>query len=245
MMAVPIAGTKKRRLYTLLGWKGRLADETIKTIATTLFSASWFFDALEQSRRRKNLLTETIHAVFRAVDIRDPITGGHSDRVAKLCLEILKEMDLPEEDKDDIYLGSLIHDIGKIGIADAVLNKPDRLDADEFAKIKTHPTLGKEIMETVPLSDTAKRTVYEHHERYDGSGYPNRLSGEQVSLGARILSVADVYDALVSDRPYRKGKDPREVCDYIYQNAGTKFDRDVVEIFLRLKAPDDWKPSED
>ncbi|WP_051694023.1 HD-GYP domain-containing protein [Desulfohalovibrio reitneri] len=179
------------------------------------------------------------------MDIRDPITGGHSDRVAKLSLDILRRLDLPEETVDDIYLGALIHDIGKIGIPDAVLNKPGKLDYDEMYTIRKHPELGREIMGTVPLSETALRTLYEHHERYDGSGYPRQLRGEEISLGGRILAVADVFDALNSDRPYRKGLDIEQVCSFLWKRSGTEFDPQVVDIALSLKAPGNWRPPDE
>lgn len=246
IMALPVALPEDGPPgWVVLGWKRRIKEDTVRTLATTVLSAAWFFRALARGRERRKLLTDTIHAIFRAVDYRDPITGGHSDRVATLAQEIAAEMDLAEEEREDIHLGALIHDIGKIGIPDAVLGKPDRLTGDEFGMILKHPAIGEEIMRPVQLPELARRTLAEHHERHDGSGYPHGISGKDTSLGARIVAVADVFDALRSDRPYRKGLPPDRVCDYIYMGAGKSFDPHVVETLLRIKAPQGWKPPDE
>ena len=223
--------------FALLGWRGRVQDDTLRTIATTLATASWFFRALERGRARRAMLTDTIRAIFHALDTRDPITGGHSERVAELSLRILERMDLDSEQREDIHLGALIHDIGKIGIPDAVLNKRDRLDDEEFATIRSHPALGRDIMRAVALPRAAMDTLYHHHERLDGSGYPGGLSGDAVCLGARIVAVADVFDALHSDRPYRRGLPLADVRTYLEERAGTEFDADIVRILLDITAP--------
>ncbi len=242
-MALPVPdedGSDEYR-YAVLSWRGHLDHDTVQTLAVTVLSATWFFRALSRNREKRRLLTDTIHAIFRAVDYRDPITGGHSDRVATLTLEIMAEMDIDEETREDIHLGALIHDIGKIGIPDSVLGKPGKLTGDEFGLILKHPTIGNEIMLPVALPEQARRTLSEHHERYDGSGYPKGLAKEEIVLGARIVAVADVFDALRSDRPYRKGLSISKVCDYLYTGSGSMFDPQMVDILLRLKAPSGWK----
>jgi CHASE2 domain-containing sensor protein len=241
-LPVPPAAEDSALHYTVLGWRGTLREDTLRTLAATVLSATWFFQAEERERERRRLLTETIHSIFRALDFRDPITGGHSDRVATLTREILAELDLPEQEKEDIHLGALIHDIGKIGIPDAVLGKPEKLSGEEFGLILKHPAIGEDILVPVCLPETARRAVAEHHERCDGSGYPKGLTKKELSLGGRVVAVADVFDALRSDRPYRKGSSLRDVCDYISERAGGEFDARVVDILLRLKAPEGWKP---
>ncbi len=243
-LPVPVEDDNNEYRYAVLSWRGRLSNDTIQTLAVTVLSATWFFRALSRGREKRRLLTDTIHAIFRAVDYRDPITGGHSDRVATLALDIMAELDIDEDTREDIHLGALIHDIGKIGIPDSVLGKPGKLTGEEFGLILKHPTIGNEIMLPVALPEQARRTLSEHHERYDGSGYPKGLAKKDIILGARIVAVADVFDALRSDRPYRKGLPIYKVCDYIHNGLGTTFDPQMVEILLRLKAPADWKPKE-
>ncbi len=188
------------------------------------------------------MLMDTIQAIFRAVDFKDPITGGHSNRVSELSLEIAERLNLDPQTVEDIHLGALIHDIGKIGIPDAVLKKKDALTAEEYSLIREHPAIGAKIMESVGLPEVTLKALYEHHEVQDGEGYPFGLKGSQISLAARIVAVADHFDALTSERPYRKGMTLDEVCDYLYDHIGTQFDPEIVNVLLELKAPPGWKP---
>ncbi len=231
--------------YALLGWSGRLSRELIQTLAAMVLSSSWFFSLLVESQERKKLLLDTIHAIFTAVDAKDPITGGHSNRVSEITLEILQHLNLDPKTVEDIHLGSLIHDIGKIGIPDSVLTKKGKLTQEEYVIIRDHPVIGKRIVDSVRLPENTLRTLHEHHERFDGKGYPVGLEGDRISLAARIVAVADVFDALTNDRPYRKGLPVREVCDFLYERAGKDFDPAVVKAILELRAPPGWIPPED
>ncbi len=245
-MLIPIndAHTQDDSGYTLLAWNNRRSKEVLRTISAMVISISWFFRLLHQARERKKLLMDTIQAIFTAVDFKDPITGGHSNRVSEITLEILKHLKVDPQIAEDIHLGALIHDIGKIGIPDTVLKSKDKLSDEQYSIIKEHPGIGAKIMRSVGLPETTFKALYEHHERQDGKGYPRGLKGDEISLAGQIVAVADQFDALTSERPYRKGMSVNEVCDYLYERSGTEFDAKIVEMVLQIKAPRDWKPKQ-
>lgn len=224
-----------RESFILLGGLRRPKKSQIQAMAAMLLSVSWYFDLLQKSNERKQLLLETIYAIAAAVDAKDPITGNHSARVSSLTLELLDHFDLDQKTKDDIYFGALIHDIGKIGIPDAILGKKGRLTDEEYATIKTHPDVGKNIMKGVSLPTVTLQAMYEHHERYDGKGYPLKLKGEEISLAGRIIAVADVYDALTSNRPYRSPMPTEELIGFMLDKVGKDFDGQVVEALFTVK----------
>ena len=235
-------GAEQTAHFTLIGLNRKVADEMIQTLSALIFSLSWFFSLLVRNQERKKMLMDTIEAIFRAMDFRDPITGGHSIRVSELSLEIAEHLDLGPQTVEDIHLGALIHDIGKIGIPDAVLKKKDSLTEEEYSLIREHPAIGAKIIESIGLPEVTKKALYEHHEAQNGDGYPKGLQGDQISLAARIVAVADTFDALTSKRPYRKSVTLDQACDYLYDHMGTKFDPEIVDILLELKAPPGWKP---
>ncbi|HJX15747.1 MAG TPA: HD domain-containing phosphohydrolase, partial [Candidatus Deferrimicrobiaceae bacterium] len=173
-------------------------------------------------------------ALARAVDAKSPWTSGHSERVTALSLAIGREMGLTAKELDTLHRGGMLHDIGKIGIPGSILDKPGKLTRDEFAIIQEHPGKGARILEPIPAFREVIPIVTEHHERFDGKGYPRGLSGEAISLGARILAVADVYDALTSDRPYRVALRPEEALSYVVENGGLQFDPAVTQIFRNI-----------
>jgi putative nucleotidyltransferase with HDIG domain len=178
----------------------------------------------------------TLTALARTVDTNSPWTAGHSERVTDLAMEIGRELGLPPHEIDLLHRGGLLHDIGKIGVPPSILDKPGKLTEEEFAVVQNHPSKGAEILEPIPNLRKVISIVSQHHERFDGKGYPNGLSGESISLHARILAVADVVDALASDRPYRPGWSREKVLAYTRENAGRQFDPEVVEVFLRIEA---------
>jgi putative nucleotidyltransferase with HDIG domain len=178
----------------------------------------------------------TLHALARAVDTNSPWTAGHSERVTALAMDIGRELGLPQQEIDMLHSGGLLHDIGKIGISPLILDKPEKLTKEEFAVIRNHPSNGAMILRPVPNLRKILPIVSEHHERYDGKGYPNGLSGNSISLHARILSLADVVDALLSDRPYRPGWSLEKVLEYTRENSGAHFDPSVVEAYHRVEA---------
>lgn len=188
-------------------------------------------------------LFSTLFAFVTALEVRDLYTRKHSTRVARLAHMIAEEMGCTEEELDMINVAGSLHDIGKIGIRDDILLKPGRLTEDEYEKIKEHPAIGADIISKLGLWDREARIVRHHHERFDGTGYPDGLKGKQIPKLARILSVADSYDAMASDRAYRKKISKDAVLGIIIKNSGTQFDPDVVNVFLRIAdqdLPDDF-----
>jgi putative nucleotidyltransferase with HDIG domain len=174
-----------------------------------------------------------IRALAVALDARDPYTAGHSERVSAISVAVGRELTLSSEDLDVLRLGALLHDIGKIGISDNVLRKPDALTADEFEMIKQHPELGARIMRNVPFLGPHVPIVELHHERPDGRGYPHGLTSEQTPLLARIVHVADAFDAMTSARAYRPARPSSEAVRELWRHAGTHFDAEVVQALVR------------
>jgi len=182
--------------------------------------------------RLEQTCLEFIETMAQALDARDPCTAGHSDRVSQMAISIAREMDVPEDCVEVIRIGAKLHDIGKIGVPDAVLQKPGQLSRDEFERIKLHPEIGRRILERVGAFEEYLPIVELHHENQDGSGYPYGLRGEEVPLEVRIVHVANVYDALRSHRAYRPAMPEETVLRMIVDGAGTLFDPDVIEAFL-------------
>ncbi len=173
-----------------------------------------------------------LEALARAVDAKSTWTAGHTERVTALTLEIAKVMGLPSNEMEILQRAAYLHDIGKIGIPVAILDKPGKLTDEEFNIIKDHPSIGAKILEPIEAYEDIVPIVEQHHERFDGKGYPNGLSGEDITLGARIMAVADVYDAVVSDRPYRNGWVQERAIKKITDESGIHFDPKVVDAFM-------------
>jgi putative nucleotidyltransferase with HDIG domain len=191
--------------------------------------------AIRDARQRLTFAyREFIQSLSSAIDARDVYTAGHSRRVSAYAVAIAGEMKLPAAELDLIREGALLHDVGKIGISDRVLQKPGNLSPEEFELIRRHPLIGRRIIERVEGLSPYLNIVELHHENYDGTGYPWQLVGEQIPRDARVIHVADAYDAMTSDRPYRKGMKPDVALGILKANAGTQFDPDVVAAFVRL-----------
>ena len=183
----------------------------------------------------KNDYLKTIKALAITVDAKDTYTGGHSELVSKYAGMIAREMNLGHKAIDEIVNSGLLHDIGKIGIPGHILNKPGLLTTEEFNDVmKSHSELGANIVKEVPFLKELYPLIRHHHERYNGEGYPDGLKGEDIPLGARILTVADAYAAMTCDRPYRKSLGEKEACNRLWHNRGTQFDADVTDIFLSI-----------
>jgi len=178
----------------------------------------------------------TLRALARAIDAKSSWTAGHSERSTKLSIEIGKAMGLNQDQLDNMRRAGLLHDIGKLAIPPEILDKEGILTPEELELMHKHPTMGTRILEPIAAYSEIIPIILQHHEFYDGSGYPNGLMGEAISLGARIFIVADTYDALISDRPYRKALDRKGAIKYIKEEAGTRFDPKVVEVFLSVMA---------
>jgi len=182
---------------------------------------------------RKTYL-ETIQALANALEAKDPYTRGHSERVAEFAVAIAEELNLNQDLIQNLNYAALLHDIGKIGIPEIILNKPGKLSDEEFAKIKEHPVKGASITNNVDFLAQASLFIMHHHERLNGSGYPSGLKGAEIPLGAAIIAVADVYDALTTDRPYRSALSPEDAFKEIEANKGILFKEEVVNALKRV-----------
>lgn len=179
-------------------------------------------------------LHDIVEALATAMDAKNSFTSGHSERVANYSLLLAQRLGLSASEQTRIHIGAHLHDIGKIGIPDAILNKSGRLTDREFSIIRQHPVLGENIVSKVKILHSIAAIVRHHHERFDGNGYPDGISGYQISLGARIVAVADALDAMISARPYRPALSFADAIAEIRRCRGGQFDPDVVEALLGL-----------
>ena len=173
----------------------------------------------------------SIEALARAIDARDPCTYGHSARVAAFSLEIADALGYPQDKREGLRRAALLHDIGKIGIEDHILRKAGALNYAEAKQMREHPVIGHQMLKDVPFLHSSLSGIRHHHERWDGTGYPDTLGGEAIPVQVRILSVADVFDALTSDRPYRDAMSIGDAMELITREAGQQFDPAVVSAF--------------
>jgi putative nucleotidyltransferase with HDIG domain len=176
------------------------------------------------------------NALALAVDAKDSYTRSHCQTVSQLCVVIATELDIHREQLVRVRLAGLLHDVGKIGVPDSILNKPDVLTHDEYEQMKTHSVLGAAIIKAADMPIEA-HWVRHHHERIDGTGYPDGLLGADIPLESRIIHVADAFEAMTSDRPYRKAPGQAYAIDELRRNSGTQFDADVVEALIRRLDP--------
>ena len=208
---------KDLRLLTIL------AEQSARTIENA-----------ELYKHMQDTYLGTIQTLARAIDAKDPYTKGHSDRVTRYAVKIAREMNLSESAIQNIEYSALIHDIGKIGIQESILTKKGALSGTEYEIVKMHPLIGESIITPVKFLNGIAPLILYHHERFDGKGYLEGLRGEAIPLGARIISVADAFDAMTSDRPYRKALTRKKAREELEKESGKKFDPRVVEAFLRL-----------
>ena len=176
----------------------------------------------------------TIDALSAALDYRDNETEGHSQRVVRYSLEIGKVLGLERRNLEVLARGTLLHDIGKIGVPDSILWKPGKLTDEEWVEMRKHVEYGFKMLKSIHFLRDAALIVQHHHERYDGSGYPNRMSGDNIVIGARIFAIADTYDAMTTDRPYRKALTDRDAREEIKRCNGTQFDPKITEAFFQI-----------
>jgi putative nucleotidyltransferase with HDIG domain len=190
----------------------------------------------EKHHELRTAYIQTIRALAEAVDAKDAYTRGHSERVGVYASKIAREVGLPRELIERVYIAGLLHDVGKIGIRDYVITKPDRLTAEEYEEIKRHPEIGAKILEPVSFLADVVECVRHHHEWYDGSakGYPDGLRADRIPLPSRIILVADTVEAMTSDRPYRAGLPLDTVVRELHKFSGSQFDPACVDACLRL-----------
>lgn len=190
--------------------------------------------SFELYTRMRKMYLDTIRTLAATIDAKDPYTHGHSERVSQMAVQLAKKIGYAETDIEYIEYAAILHDIGKIGIEDRILGKKDRLTDEEYEKIKQHPVIGAGIIESIEFLKKCSETVLHHHEHFDGKGYPDGLKGEEIPKTARLLSIIDAYDAMSSDRPYRKKLSAKNILDELENEAGKQFDPDMVKVFITL-----------
>ncbi len=195
---------------------------------------------VEMNEELNRTYTETLRALVAALDTRDSETGGHSERVTMIALSIGHQMKLDQKLIQQIHWGALLHDVGKIGVPDQILRKPGPLTEEEWKIMRAHPQIGFQMLQGIPFLQPVLDVVLHHHERFDGSGYPSGLAGENIPLSARIFSVADTFDAMTNDRPYRKAFSQDEAVVEIQQCVNKQFDAEVVAAF-KIAFEQGWK----
>lgn len=190
----------------------------------------------EQTEKIHNAFLNSITSLAFALEARDKYTSGHSQRVSKIALLICRRLGLAQDYVEKVTLAGLVHDIGKIGIKEAILMKTDRLTDEEYSHIMAHSVIGEHILRPAIDDEEILKIVRHHHERYNGSGYPDGLTRQQIPLGARILAVADIYDAMTSDRPYRKAMSPVAAIEELKKQTRHMFDPVVVDAFFQISS---------
>ncbi len=213
---------------------GKPAASGLETLALVNQVASVALENATLYRQVERSYFSTIEALASAIDAASPITHGHSKRVTQFALILGEAVGLNQSDLSTLHYGALLHDIGKLGVSPAILDKESSLTAEEIAAVREHPVIGERIIAPVEFLQGARLIVRHHHERWDGQGYPDRLRGEEIPLGARIVAIADFYDAMISVRSYKRGMEPQAVAAEIRAGAGTRFDPDLAESFLGM-----------
>lgn len=234
MLAVPIKFKDKTLgVIQVINKKGKGSFDNDDEAFLEAISASAAI-AMENAKlykEMKNTYFETIHALASSIDAKDPYTRGHSRRVTEYSVEIGKEMNLNDNELEMLEYMAVLHDIGKIGVKDSILNKTAPLNDEEYEVIKGHPVIGAKILESSKSLKSLVNGVKYHHEKYDGTGYGEGLKGEEIPLGARIIAIADAYDAMTTDRPYRKGLSHGISMEEINKFSGRQFDPEIVRHF--------------
>jgi HD-GYP domain-containing protein (c-di-GMP phosphodiesterase class II) len=205
-----------------------LADAIAASVSSGLESAQLLV-------HQRSMFLHTVTALARAVEIRDQYTGNHTQRVTDYALMLAGELGLPLEEHRIIEIGTPLHDVGKIGISDAILRKSGRLTPDEITQMQTHPQLGVDLLQNIPGLRPMLPIILHHHERWNGQGYPHRLGADQIPRLARIVAVADAFDAMTSDRPYRPAMPLARAFAELARDAGSHFDPECIQAFLRLR----------
>ncbi len=214
-----------------------ISEQSLEIMKSVGKLASAFVSVKRYQEREQKYRIAAIRAMINLLEMRDPYTKGHSERVARISARFAKALGFSQEEVDRIFWAGILHDIGKIGIPESILNKPSRLDEEEYEIIKNHPILSELALSGLEFLESLKPIVRSHHERWDGTGYPDGLKGEEIPLGARILAIVDAFDAMISERPYRKALSIDEVKKELLRNAGKQFDPKLVEIFVREVIP--------
>jgi len=231
-------------------WGGNDLDEIIHWADAKMYANKLErkgFKRATNGREDMRLISAVVDVLSTALDIRDKMTHRHARRVARMSAFMAREMQLSEDEVLQIEYAAALHDIGKIGVTDNILRKPSALDVDEWREMRRHSELGYQILNGIDFLRQAAEIVYSHHEKFDGTGYPRGLAGEEIALGARVFAVVDAYDAMTSRRPYRDPLAREAALEEIARHAGAQFDPEVVRTFLRMvqRNPDGFRDDGD
>ena len=230
--------------YTLLGANDFKSPYAVQSMVSLIRNASLYYKALQYGEEKHRLSFNIVKCMVAAMDAKDPVTAGHSQRVAKVALQIAEKMGFTGRELEELELAAIVHDIGKIGIQDHILNKKGVFSNHEFMEMKTHPAKGISIMAPSGLSENANDAILNHHERPDGRGYPGGKGQDEIGLFAKIIKISDVSDALLSERQYKKAWPLEEVCNLLYRGRGSEFDTEITDLFLDMIKPEGWIPPE-
>jgi putative nucleotidyltransferase with HDIG domain len=211
-----------------------LIESAIKSIEQMRLINQINSELKESKEELEKAYLESIQTLRYTVEAKDKYTRGHSDRVSAYSVLIGKHMGLPESDLKILEIGGLFHDIGKIGVPDSILLKEDKLSDDEYNEIKNHPSIGKHILSNATIFQEIIPIVYHHHEKYNGTGYPGKIAGEEIPLFARIAAIADTFDAMTSKRSYRNALPLEVVREEIEKYSGTQFDPEIAKVFIDI-----------
>lgn len=233
-------------IHVFLDWPGNYMEQANQLGELASFWVVGLIPGYLFDRQKRLLMDlahaneETILALVSALDMRERNTRLHSQRVREYTLLLAERFGVPEQEKKAIGIGALLHDIGKIAVPDHILLKPSRLSKEEWEEMYRHPAEGFKLLQQIEFLRKPAEIVYAHHERFDGTGYPRGLKGKDIPLGARLFMVADVFDALTSERPYRSPSGYREAAADISEKSGEHFDPEVVKVFRQID-PQEWE----
>jgi len=236
IMIAPLSNLKRTIGAAVIAFeedKDFIRQQTLRFLHILVDSFSMSLENAYLFNDLKSTYFDTIKAISNSIEARDPYTKGHSERVARFAKAIAEELNWDKKEIDLIDWGGMLHDVGKIGLPDSILNKPGKLTDDEYNHIKLHPLVGAQIIKGISFLESVTPYILEHHERFDGKGYPMGVAGENISIKGRLLAIADAFDAMTSDRPYRKALTPEDAFKEISRNRGTQFDPEIARAFER------------
>ena len=220
-------------------------DDPKQVSVLTAFAAG-VYEKLEMSAQLEAHYMKTLEALASALEARDPYTQAHTSRIRDMAVALAVRMKLPSDVRRATRLGAILHDVGKIGISDTILHKPGKLTDEEWKIMRTHPEIGEHMLKGIDFLHPALPVIRHHHERWDGNGYPDKLLGEQIPIGARIVGVCDAFDAMTSDRPYKKAMPVGDALQEILRHSGTQFDPECASLLVDVvKHMDSDEPLEE
>ncbi|MBA3062321.1 MAG: HD domain-containing protein, partial [Atribacteria sp.] len=234
LLIIPIIIEGKVKGVINLDNNTSFTDDTINLLKSFSEQAAVAINNARLYQKIQDSYFEIVKALAQAIEAKDPYTHGHSERVMKYSLMIAQKFSLSKEEKDLLRYAAILHDVGKIGVRGIILNNPNGLTTEEYGEVKRHSIIGENIISPIELLQPIRPLIRHHHEWCNGKGYPDGLSKEDIPLGARILAVADAYDAMKSDRPYRKALTEETAIQELKRGNGTQFDPKIVEIFLEI-----------